>query len=238
MAKAKSTAVAHCCPRCAKLFTGRRKTGRWCSWRCYDADHSQAQICDHCGKTFGRRQLRRHQGVFCSPACYYAHPHRPLPPRRTLSLSEKVWPKVEQRGHGECWPWHGARNKNGQGHLLRGGRGSRFVSCSRAIYEITHGEVPAGFDVCHTCDQPSCCNPDHLFAAPHRDNMLDMARKQRSPGRRLTAEQVTQIRQLFSAGGITKTQIGKAFGVSRVQIANIVSGQQWTWLCFNSTPPS
>jgi hypothetical protein len=143
MAKAKSTAVAHCCPRCAKLFTGRRKTGRWCSWRCYDADHSQAQICDHCGKTFGRRQLRRHQGVFCSPACYYAHPHRPLPPRRTLSLSEKVWPKVEQRGHGECWPWHGARNKNGQGHLLRGGRGSRFVSCSRAIYEITHGEVPA-----------------------------------------------------------------------------------------------
>ncbi len=146
------------------------------------------------------------------------------------SLAEKVWSKVDRRSDDECWPWLGAKGKHGHGHLLRGGRGSKFVTAHRAVYELTFGEVPEGREVCHSCDNRACCNLRHLWLGTHHDNMMDMAKKQRSPRRKLVAEEVREVRSLFASGAFTFTDLGVRFDISRVQVKNIVTGKQWRWM--------
>ena len=49
----------------------------------------------------------------------------------------------------------------------------------RVAYEIYKGSIPEGKNVCHSCDNPSCCNPKHLFIATQKENLLDMTIKGR-----------------------------------------------------------
>ena len=150
--------------------------------------------------------------------------------RKLKTLGEKVWSKVEFGEMDQCWRWIGAHGKHGHGHLLRGGRGTPHVNAHRAAYELIYGSIPSGLEVCHRCDVRDCCNPRHLFLGTHRENMTDMARKERSPRRRLTGIEVTAIHNAWAQGGVTKTDLSRRYGVSRVQIANIVSGRHWCHL--------
>lgn len=93
---------------------------------------------------------------------------------------ERFWLFVAKAGDDECWTWHGSRHtNNGYGRFWDG---AHHVVAHRMMYELTHGEIKAGMDVCHTCDNPACVNPAHLFVASHRDNMRDMVRKGRGGG--------------------------------------------------------
>lgn len=140
------------------------------------------------------------------------------------SLSERVWQKVERRGAHECWLWRGAKGRHCHGHISKGRRGEGFTTAHRAIYESVHGPVADGIEVCHRCDNRACCNPAHLFLGTHLENMRDMARKGRQPNRKLSWETVRSIRAL---DGLTYTAIGARFGISRVQVANIMLNRQW-----------
>jgi hypothetical protein len=82
-----------------------------------------------------------------------------------------AWARVESRlvyTESGCWEWTGAIvNGYGQakiGHRLRG--------VHRFSYEHHVGPVPAGLEIDHLCKNKRCCNPAHLEAVTHRENVL------------------------------------------------------------------
>ncbi len=100
------------------------------------------------------------------------------------AIAARFWPKVDRSGPA-CWPWIGARNPGGYGNF---GIGYRTHRASRVAYELTFGPIPAGMFVCHSCDNPPCCNPEHLFLGTNADNLRDMATKGRATGGKATGD--------------------------------------------------
>lgn len=55
-----------------------------------------------------------------------------------------------------------------------------IIDAHRLVWALHHGELPKGLQVAHKCDNPPCCNLDHLFLATPRENYEDMVRKGRA----------------------------------------------------------
>lgn len=74
-----------------------------------------------------------------------------------------------------CWEWQGVMHHSGYGCFKEMGK---FTYSHIASYRAFKGETGGKF-VCHSCDNPKCCNPDHLFLGTHQENMDDMKAKGR-----------------------------------------------------------
>lgn len=145
------------------------------------------------------------------------------------SFNDRFWAKVDKSG--ECWEWTGAKNHYGYGKFSV--RRCVWVFAHRVAWEITNGEIPAGRFVCHRCDNPACVRPDHLFLGTAQDNSTDAKVKQRSKsashlGRRLTREEVEQMRSLYQGGECSQQQLARRFGVSQGLVSAIVRGRLYT----------
>ena len=88
---------------------------------------------------------------------------------------EELLKRVKKQSSG-CWEWNRYKDVNGYGQI--NWWGELWVS-HRWAYFITHGDFPRKLFVLHKCDNPGCCNPDHLFLGTQRDNIQDALSKGR-----------------------------------------------------------
>jgi len=136
-----------------------------------------------------------------------------------------------------CWLWVGGATMHGYG-LISYERG-RHIYAHRLSYELTHGEIGEGLEVCHLCDNPPCVNPSHLFAATHGENLADARRKGRlrvphqrgskNPFSKLTEAQIREMREARSDGEVCRS-IAHRYGVhyNTVRLAT-TTGTWGTW---------
>lgn len=129
-----------------------------------------------------------------------------------------------ESGLSGCWEWTGRRHSHGYG-LLDG------VYAHRIAFELHYGRA-LGRDthVCHTCDNPPCVNPTHLFVGTHADNMTDMAKKLRVRTAKLTPDAIRYIRENYKCHHRTfgAIPLGKRFGVNRQAIERVAHGRGWS----------
>lgn len=93
--------------------------------------------------------------------------------------------KTPDRPDNACWPWNGVLFSNGYGAM---GHGGKTLKGHRVSYELHKGPIPEGMYVCHSCDNKSCTNPDHLWLGTPADNMNDkVAKSRQSKGERHAA---------------------------------------------------
>ena len=100
----------------------------------------------------------------------------------TDRLASRFWSKVDRRDATECWNWLAGVGRSGYGLFWDG---EKVRTASRVAYLFAVSD-PGRMQVHHTCDNPLCCNPNHLWLGTHTDNMRDMAAKGRHRNNRVT----------------------------------------------------
>jgi hypothetical protein len=150
---------------------------------------------------------------------------------RNIPLQIRLSERIVKSDNG-CHEWVGFRNADGYGQLRVNGIVDR---AHRVAYRLYVGEIPKGMHVCHKCDNPSCCNPEHLFLGSNNDNIKDSCTKnRRAIGERcgrfaLSKEQVIQIAGLINEG-IGSSRIAKIAGVNDYLVRQIKDGVSWRHL--------
>lgn len=180
-------------------------------------------------------------------------------------LATRFWDKVAICQHGTdctlcCWPWHGnmvrAYGKMSVPKALRPNT-NKEQRATRVCWFLVHGVWPGDMHVLHTCDNPPCVQPAHLWLGTIDDNQKDSMRKGRRPigdahglrkhpeARRrgeenayakLTAAEVYAIRG-YAKRGYPPAQLAAVYRVSAGNISAIIRGNSWAHLREEEAPP-
>ena len=146
---------------------------------------------------------------------------------------ERFWSKVDKTG--DCWHWTGAKIRTGYGQFQVCIGGKKITLKAHRVSAQIAGMFTFGmkFDkrlVCHTCDNTSCVNPEHLFLGTDADNAADKAAKGKHPRHyhptKLEEDQVRCIR----VDSRTRPEIAADYGVSLATVSQIKNGKAWRHL--------
>lgn len=94
-----------------------------------------------------------------------------------MDLRSKFNSHVLKRGIDKCWLWTGYTDPKGYGRIHSNGR---IYFTHRVALELAGIPVPGDKLVCHTCDNPTCVNPKHLYVGTHKDNAKDKVERGRA----------------------------------------------------------
>lgn len=199
-------------------------------WAESDNDDSVSFACSTC-PTCGRFAKRK----YCSHACYCEAIRLPIEPRFWSHVNKHgpVHPVLGTR----CWLWTANRvgrvSKNYPSQSQHGqftysvNQRQRHVYAHRFAWELKHGPIPPGMQVCHRCDVPLCVNDAHHFLGTQGDNLKDAARKGRLTVPRnglLSLYDRLRIYREPAYRGVCVT-LAREYGVSRACISVIRSGR-------------
>jgi hypothetical protein len=148
----------------------------------------------------------------------------------TDTLEERFWQHLIRGNPEDCWIWAGSKATKGYGRMSKDGV---LYRAHRLSYELHFGPIGDGLCVLHRCDNPTCCNPHHLFLGTFAENSADMVAKGRSHrgerhhSAKLTENDVENIRATYADGGVGLRALAKYFGVSFTVIGSIIRRENW-----------
>lgn len=191
-------------------------------------------VCHMCRVSFKRtsacvRKLKS-KSSFCSMKCRAAS--------ITTDVVANFWVKVSVGGDEECWEWQAGKDKDGYGiysHVSLGGP----VRATRFSYSLAHPSFVLSDKrlVCHSCDNPPCVNPAHLWVGSNTDNQADMAAKRRhgsrpcNRGTKNVKSKLNEVDVLFirhrANGGESNSALAKEAGIAHQNIHSIVNHMIW-----------
>lgn len=177
-------------------------------------------------------------GKYCSTKCIRSPKKEKLPrfewkkatEEQKLQRITEAFEKSVIKGN-KCWEWLGNIYPNGYGKFPCSINGVR-PSAHRISWMIHYGIIPPDKIICHTCDNRSCTNPQHLFLGTQADNIRDMHEKNRGMigqthvNSKLKKDDVIIIKKLLKDRQ-SHTFISKQFNVCRATITSIKTGKTW-----------
>lgn len=146
--------------------------------------------------------------------------------KQSGTLQDRFLSRFNHSDNG-CWEWNGHKDKDGYGILPTN---HSAVRAHRYSIHYFKGVDPSGFVVCHSCDNPSCVNPDHLFLGMPIDNVGDMLAKQRDRmiGSRNNKSKLDERKALeIYNSKDTSSNLASFYGVSVSTIKRIRAKKQW-----------
>ena len=169
----------------------------------------------------------------------------PLPPSACnpdgSTKEMRFWAKVDKSpGHGptkDCWVWTAAlRSPYAYGQFINK---NKNWAAHRYAWTLANSPIPDGKCVLHTCDNPPCVNPEHLFLGTQKEKSNRAAINgkikrlhKKGPGgeqnsnSKLNKADVKRLRKLAKAG-VSTTELLRIYPLSRVQINRIIRGDSW-----------
>lgn len=140
------------------------------------------------------------------------------------SKEDRFWDKIAGvSSKDQCWFWTGVL-VDGYGIMSWDGKSQK---AHRIAYMLHYGSIPESSQICHHCDNRSCCNPFHLFAGTKNENLQDMIRKGRH-AHKLSPEDVLVI--YSSKGTISSSLLAQQYHVTRTAISSIWNRRTWKHL--------
>lgn len=128
-----------------------------------------------------------------------------------------------------CWEWQDFKLPRGYGFF-----GIKFDRqlAHRASYQLYKGPIGEGLEVMHSCDNPSCVNPNHLSLGTRTDNMRDAKKKGRTArGANHGRSKLTEDEAIYAlVTPLSQNKTARFLGVSQTTISEIRSGKKWTHL--------
>lgn len=134
----------------------------------------------------------------------------------------------------KCWEWQGAKTPKGYGNVRIN---KKYLKAHRVAWELANFQIPSGYVVMHLCDNPACCNPNHLVLGTIMSNFCDMCIKgrdnfyknkavgSRNHNAKLSPEIVRSIRKEY--GRMNQYELADKYGVAQTAISSVLLRKTW-----------